>query len=395
VLHIPRQTFLGLLCVAVVFMALATPLSARASDRFGRKPVLIASLLIMGIATMSIGALPTYQSVGVLAPILLVAIRLIQGLAFGAEWGGAVLMAYEHAPWRRRGFFAGIPMAGAPFGVGLASVTFLASTALPGDWAWRVPFLAYAILIIVGMIIRFSVSESPEFEEIKATGEVVKNPFFTVVRKDWRNILRIIALRLVESCGYYVTATYVLTYVTSNHLADRSIALTGQILGSFLAIAMILFFGSRTDRWGRKPIYLVACIATIIHAFLVFVMVNTGVDFVVVMAFVISIGLIWAAFAGVQAAWFVELFSTNVRCSGASTGYQVAAALSGFSPFIAALLAKNYGWHGPAAFLAVIGVIGLLGTISTRETWGKKERAEVQNYIEGRPTAEADMAGAC
>jgi MFS family permease len=152
-------------------------------DKYGRKPVLVGALLVMGAATFLIGVLPTYQQVGVLAPILLVAIRIIQGLAFGAEWGGAIMMTFEHAPWRKRGQYTGIPQAGVPLGLLLANLVFLGTTGWNNEWSWRVPFLASSILIIAGIIIRMKVSESPEFEATKARGELVKNPLLTVVRR--------------------------------------------------------------------------------------------------------------------------------------------------------------------------------------------------------------------
>lgn len=167
-------------------------------DRIGRKPVLIGALLVMGFATVMIGLLPTYQQVGILAPILLTAIRVIQGLAFGAEWGGAILMTYEHAPWKKRGRYAAIPQAGVPLGVLLANVVFLLSSHLDSELAWRLPFLLSSVLIVAGMIIRLKVSESPEFVDTKEAGKVVSNPLKEVIRRDWRNILRIIALRLAD-----------------------------------------------------------------------------------------------------------------------------------------------------------------------------------------------------
>src|SRR6188472_1109009 len=159
-------------------------------DKIGRKPVLVGSLLLMGIATVAIGALPTYQQVGVWAGILLVIVRVIQGLAFGAEWGGAILMCFEHAPWRKKGLYTGITQAGFPVGLLLANLAFLASVPLGDQWAWRVPFLLSAVLIVVGILIRLKIEESPEFEELKSDGEVSKNPLVEVLRDDWKNILR-------------------------------------------------------------------------------------------------------------------------------------------------------------------------------------------------------------
>lgn len=355
-------------------------------DKYGRKPVMMASLIIMGTATAGIGLLPTYASVGLLAPALLIAVRIIQGLAYGAEWGGAVVMTYEHAPWRQRGFFSSIPQAGAPLGVALSSLTFLTSTALPGELAWRIPFLASLVLIVVGLIVRRTLEESPEFEDLKARKQVAKNPIGKVFREDWRNILRIIALRMAESCGYFVTVTYLMTYIKENGLAPSSTVLWGPILGSAIAVAGVMTVGRLTDKWGRRPIYLAACTFLMAYAFPVFALVNTGQSPIIIMAFIISIGLIWSCFAGVQSSWFTDLFNSSTRTSGASIGYQLSASISGFAPFIAAMLATQFGWMGPAGFVVAVGLIGLVGALSTRETWSQARRNEVDAFIEGQPS---------
>src|ERR1044072_8656555 len=167
----------------------------------------------MGLPTFVIGLLPTYAAVGVLAPILLVTVRIIQGVAFGAEWGGAILMSYEHAPWKSKGKFTGIVQAGFPVGLLLANLVFLVSVHLGGDWAWRVPFLASIILVMVGLVIRAKVPESPVFEDVKNEGKVVKAPIVEVVKKDWRNIVRGIGLRIAETAGYAVSITYMISYL--------------------------------------------------------------------------------------------------------------------------------------------------------------------------------------
>ena len=174
----------------------------------------------MGLATFAIGLLPTYQAVGVLAPILLVIVRIIQGLAFGAEWGGAILMAYEHAPWRRKGRFTGIVQAGFPVGLLLANLVFLFSVHLGGSLAWRIPFLASIVLVAVGLIIRSKVPESPVFEEVKEAGSISRSPIIDAVRYDWRNILRGIGLRIAETAGYAVSITYMISYLNTSQLTD-------------------------------------------------------------------------------------------------------------------------------------------------------------------------------
>jgi MFS family permease len=353
------------------------------ADRFGRKPVLVGALLIMGIATFMIGLLPTYAQVGVLAPVLLVVIRMIQGLAFGAEWGGAVMMAFEHAPWRRRGRFSAIPQAGNPLGIALANIAFLACAPLDNDWSWRIPFLLSAVLVVVGLFVRMRLSESPEFEAMKAQGNVVRNPFFTVLREDWRNILRVIALRLVESCAYYLTATYLLSYIAKRDPADRTIALTGVVIASIIAVGTTLLAGRLTDRIGRRRVYLAGCVLAIAFGIPMYLMANTGEPFLIVALFIVGISVIHAVLTGTQGAWFAELFNTGTRTSGASIGYQVAASIAGFAPFLAVLLANSFGWIGPALFYVAVGLVGLGGVLATKETWGPKQREEVDALIRG------------
>ena len=218
---------------------------------------IIGALLVMGIATVLIGVLPTYAQVGIWAPIMLTAIRIVQGLAFGAEWGGAILMTFEHAPWKQRGRYTAIPQAGVPLGVLLANVVFLFSSRLDSDLAWRLPFLLSSVLIVAGMIIRLKVSESPEFLETKAAGEVVRNPLKEVFKNDWRNILRVIALRLAESGGFYVIVTYMLSYLTKGHepITTKAVALTGLVTAAALGTMTTILFGALSDKVGRRPVY--------------------------------------------------------------------------------------------------------------------------------------------
>ncbi|MHC9291143.1 MFS transporter [Mycobacterium sp. LTG2003] len=344
-------------------------------DKVGRKPVLVASLIIMGLATFAIGLLPTYAAVGVLAPVLLVTVRIIQGLAFGAEWGGAILMSYEHAPWKQKGRYTGIVQAGFPVGLLLANLVFLVSVHLGGDWAWRVPFLASIVLVIVGLIIRARVPESPVFEDVKQTGKIVKAPIVEVFKTDWRNILRGIGLRIAETAGYAVSITYMISYLKSAKLATATETLVALCIASAVGIFATIAWARLTDRVGRRPVYLWVCGFGIPFGVLMFMLVNTGLFLLIVATFIVSYGVSQNALAGAQGAWFPELFTANTRASGASLAYQISAMVSGFTPFITTLLFEGFGWIGPALLFSAYAAIGLWAAIVTRETWGPRERA--------------------
>jgi MFS family permease len=346
-------------------------------DRIGRKPVLVGSLLLMGIATVLIGLLPTYAQVGIWAGILLVTVRVVQGLAFGAEWGGAILMCFEHAPWRKRGLYTGITQAGFPVGLLLANLAFLVSVPLGGSWAWRVPFLLSAVLIVVGIVIRLKVEESPEFEELKEEGELSKNPLLEVLRDDWRNVLRAFCLRIAETAGYAVSVTFMLSYLASEELADRSVSLTALMVAAGIGIFATTFWGALTDRIGRRPVYIFGTLVTLLWGIPLFLVINTGAAVAIVLAFVVSYAICQNSLAGVQGAWFSELFATKTRTTGASLAYQMSAVVSGFTPLVATALYAAVGWMGPALLFTGYGLLGLAAALVTRETWGRSEREEV------------------
>lgn len=359
-------------------------------DRLGRKPVLVASLIVMGLATFAIGLLPTYATVGVLAPILLVTVRIIQGLAFGAEWGGAILMSYEHAPWKQKGRYTGIVQAGFPVGLLLANLTFLVSVHLPGDWAWRLPFLASIILVIVGLIIRAKVPESPVFEDVKEDGNIEKSPIKAVIRNDWRNILRGIGLRIAETAGYAVSITYMISYLHTSGAASKTQTLTALCIASAIGIFATAAWARLTDRIGRRPVYIWTTAFAVLWGIPMFLLVNTGLALLIVATFVISYGVCQNALAGSQGAWFPELFQANTRASGASLAYQISAMVSGFTPFVTTLLFVQFGWVGPAVLFSSYALIGLVSALMTRETWGPQERALADEAAAASPLA-ADL----
>ncbi|MGW7517874.1 MFS transporter [Streptomyces sp. NPDC054796] len=367
-------------------------------DRVGRKPVLVGSLLLMGVATVLIGCLPTYQMVGVWAPVLLVVVRVIQGLAFGAEWGGAILMTYEHAPWRKRGLYTGITQAGFPVGLLLANLAFLLSAHTLNDtWAWRVPFLFSAVLIAVGILIRLKIDESPEFQELKDSGQVARNPLLEVLREDWRNVLRAFCLRSTETAGYAISVTFVLSYLDDDKAPDVSgtVSLVALVTAAALGILATVLWGGLSDRVGRRPVYLTGCVITFLWGVPMFLLVNTEVAALVLVAFVVSYAVCQNSLAGVQGAWFAELFATKTRTAGTSLAYQLSAVVSGFTPMIATALYSGTGWVGPALLFSLYGLLGLVATLVTWETWGPREKSAVDLATgEGAPTAEPVTAAA-
>jgi len=349
-------------------------LGGHLGDKVGRKPVLVASLILMGLATFAIGLLPTYAQVGLLAPGLLVLVRVIQGLAFGAEWGGAILMSYEHAPWKQKGRYTGIVQAGFPVGLLLANLVFLFSVQLGNEWAWRIPFLSSIVLVAVGLVIRSKVPESPVFEEVKERGEIVKAPIVQVVKDDWRNILRGIGLRIAETAGYAVSVTYMISYLHSSELADKTQTLVALCIASAIGIFATAAWARMTDRIGRRPVYVASTAFAVLFGIPMFLLVNTGLFLFIIATIVVAYAVCQNSLAGAQGAWFPELFRAKTRASGASLAYQISAMVSGFTPFITTLLFVSFGWMGPALLFSAYGAIGLWAALVTRETWGPRER---------------------
>ncbi|MDE1164547.1 MAG: MFS transporter [Pseudomonas sp.] len=344
-------------------------LAGHFGDRLGRKTVLLWSLLAMGGATVLIGALPTYEQAGLLAPLLLIVLRMVQGIGFGAEWGGAVLMACEHAPAHRRGFFGAVPQIGIPLGLLMANGAFLLSGALlEGDWVWRAPFLASVAMVAVGMYIRLGVSESPEFEKAKADNTLVKQPALQVIRSDWRKILQIAGLRLAETGGYYIATSFMLSYVLLAGVASRENVLWGTMIGSALGLGSHLFYGALSDRIGRKPVFLLGSLFTIVFGIPMFMMINSGVIVLVVVAVALALLLSHDPIFAVEASWFTEQFPANVRSSGISLGYNCASLVAGTLPFVATALYASVGWMGPAVLFSLLGVASTLCALKMRET---------------------------
>ena len=324
------------LAVGFLMRPLGGYLAGHFGDRLGRKVVLFWSLVIMGVATILVGVLPTYEQVGVLAPILLILLRMIQGIGFGAEWGGAVLMAVEHAPARRRGFFGAVPQIGIPAGLLLANGSFLLSAQLfEDDWVWRAPFLASAVMVAVGIFIRLSIKESPEFEKMQREQTIMKQPVVEVIRRDWRIVLKIMGLRLAETGGYYITTSFMLSYVGLAGITDAKNVLIGTMVGSALGLGSHLAFGALSDRIGRKRVFFIGAIFTVAFGVPMFLIINTGSVIMVIVAVALALLFSHDPIFAVESSWFSEQFPANMRSSGISLGYNGASLVAGLIPFIA------------------------------------------------------------
>jgi metabolite-proton symporter len=345
-------------------------------DRRGRRATLIASLLLMGAATFLIAFLPTYSSIGILAPALLVFLRLVQGFALGGEWGGAVLLVSEHGDSSRRAFYASWPNVGPPLGnLAAAGVLAILSSTLSPEaflsWGWRVAFGLSALLVLIGLLLRLYVTETPLFEEAQKKADSAPKglPAAVVVKKHWRMVLLAAATRFGENAGFYIYSLLVITYVTKMLELDKSVALTAVMIGQGVAVVSIPLLAILADRIGRRPIYLAASLATIVWAFVFFALLDTKDPLLIIVA--VSGGLfIFAAFSSVIGAFFSELFPTEVRYSGVSLAYNLASVLAGsLAPIIAiALYAKFQSGYAIGAYLALMGVVSLVASLVARET---------------------------
>ncbi|GGJ32386.1 MFS transporter [Paenarthrobacter histidinolovorans] len=367
---------------------LARPLGAivlgHLGDKHGRRATLVASLMLMGVATTLIAFIPSYAAIGIAAPLLLLLLRLIQGFALGGEWGGAVLLVSEHSnDSSRRAFWSSWPNMGPPLGnLMAAGVLAILAATLPESeflaWGWRIAFGLSALLVIIGLILRLYVQETPLFKEAQRKRESLgvserKLPLAILFRRNWREILIATGSRMGENAGFYIYSLFIITYVTQIMGLQRQAGLTAVMIGQGVAVVAIPVLAIYADRVGRKPIMIGASIATVVWAFAFFALLNTGQMWGIIAAAVGGL-LIFAAYSSVIGAFFSELFPTDVRYSGTSVAYNLASLIAGsLSPIIALALYSAFGTgYAIGIYLAGMGLISMVSVMFAKETKGLK-----------------------
>ena len=379
----------GIYAVGFIARPIGGAFCGHYGDRIGRKSMLVMTLVVMGVATALVGLLPTYESIGIWAPILLIVLRFLQGFAVGGEWGGATLMAVEYAPPGRRGFYGSWPGMGIPAGLVVATAVFTVFSSLPQEqflsWGWRVPFLVSIVLVAVGLFVRLKILETPAFRQMQESGGESRLPVLEVFRDHWRSLLLTMGAFFLLNGGFYVTITFMLAYGTQNIGVDSGTMLTGVLIAGTIQIFAIGAFAALSDRVGRRPVYLGGAIFLLLFSFPLFWMVNTANAVLIWLAMSIAIVALGAMY-GPSGAFFSELFSTRVRYSGASLGYQLASALAGgFAPVIAVALLSAYGYPAVALYMIVMALITIVAVYLATETYRKDIAGE--GHHDERPVA--------
>ena len=382
--EVPETTalILSLLTFAAGFIArpIGGIIFGHFGDRVGRKKTLIAALMLMGISSTLIGLLPTYAMIGVTAPILLTLLRFAQGLAIGGQWGGAMLLVTESAPSNQRGYYGAFAQAGAPIGVILANLALIITSALVSEeffntWGWRIPFLASAVLILISMYIQLNLEDTKAFKALATNSDNTSNekvkssPVIEAIRRYPKRIMLAAGAFLSVQVTFYILIAFMLAYGVSSANMERDDMLTAVLIGCAIMVPLQFMFSSYSDRNGRKGIFMLGAILSGAWAFAIFPLVDTGNFWLIVLA--LTFGLIFLAMMyGPQAAFFTELFSTEVRYSGATLGYQFGAIVGGaFAPTIAVKLWTDFDIVWVSAYIAFASMLTLISVMLLTETY--------------------------
>jgi metabolite-proton symporter len=355
-------------------------------DRIGRKSTLIATLLLMGIATFLVAFVPTYASIGIWGAVILIVLRFVQGVGVGGEWGGSVLLSMEWAKTsKHRGFLASWPQFGVPAGLFLANLAVLAfSTMNPErflDWGWRIPFALSLVLVGIGLWIRLGIFETPTFQRLVAQHKIERTPTLEVIKRQPKEIVLSALARMAEQAPFYIFTAFVFSYVSGTLKVPRDTVLTAVLAASVLAFVAIPFFGYVSDRIGRKNMYLLGCAATGVFGFVYFALLNTqsgGLIFLAIFLSLIPHNMMY----GPQAALIAESFTGRLRYSGASLGYQLASLIAGGpAPLIATWLFAKYATpYAIAWYILACAIISIVAVLALKDYTGKDISRE---YDEG------------
>ena len=385
--EVPATTalILSLLTFAAGFIArpIGGIIFGHFGDKIGRKKTLISALMLMGVSSTLIGLLPTYAMIGALAPILLTILRFAQGLAIGGQWGGAMLLVTESAPSNQRGYYGAFAQAGAPIGVILANLALIITSALVSDeffntWGWRIPFLASAVLILVSMYIQLNLEDTNAFKELavhrneQANNEkttIQKSPIIEAVRKYPKRIMLAAGAFINIQVTFYILIAFLLAYGVQSAGMERDDMLTSVLIASAVMVPMQFLFSSYSDRNGRRGIFMLGAVLSGLWAFAIFPLVDTGSFWLITLA--VSGGMVFLAMMyGPQAAFFTELFSTEVRYSGATLGYQFGAIIGGaFAPTIAVKLWTEFDIFWVSVYMSFSALLTLLSVMALTETF--------------------------
>lgn len=392
-LFFPEQSeYVGQILAFLTFTAgfVARPLGGiifgYLGDRVGRKSTLVSTLFLMGLSTMLIGLLPTHQQWGGASAILLTLLRVFQGIGVGGEWGGAVLLALESGHRGKRGFYASWPQVGVPLGLlsstgVFALVRWLVSAPAFVEWGWRIPFLLSGVLIIVGLLIRLRILETPLFRHLQETKQLAHSPVTETITKHWREILLAAGARLSENSCFYLFTAYVLSYGEKVLRVDEGVLLKAVCIGAGLELISMPLYGILSDYWSRKAVYTWGCLFLIFIALPYYAMLDTREPLWIILASVIALNGGHSALYSVQASLIPELFGTRLRYTGASIGYQLAAPIAGgLSPVLAVWLVKTFpGQFWPLAhyviFVSIVSLIcvQLLAETSRKDLSGSED----------------------
>ena len=368
---------LGSYAVGFLARPLGGALFGHFGDRLGRKSMLVLTLFIMGLSTFCIGLLPSYEKIGVLAPILLILLRVIQGIGLGGEWGGASLIVLEHAPADKRGFYGSFVQIGFPIGLVLATLAFALATKLPEAdfmaWGWRIPFLISVVLLALGLFVRSRVPETPVFEQVKARNDLSKNPVGEAVGKNLKTFLTAVGLKISEVSWVYMLTVFVVVYATTKLDLPKQLLLDAVMYAALFELVSLPLFGLLSDKIGRRPMYIMGALFTIAFAFPLFWMLESKSTALVTTAIIVAMNFGHGMMFGPESTYFPELFGSRVRYSGASLGFQVSAGLGGgFSPIIATALVGYFGGTAGVSIMMIgLALITLTAAIAARETKGE------------------------